>query len=106
MRSSSVAVAILFAVLVSSTGLAQGTRAQSEIPILHVQGNVYMLVGDSGNSTVQIGDDGVLVVDTMTEAAANGLLNAIRTLSPKPVRWIINTHVHRDRTGGNAVLGS
>jgi glyoxylase-like metal-dependent hydrolase (beta-lactamase superfamily II) len=106
MKSHSVFAAILGAVLIASTGLGQGTRAQNDIPILHVQGNVYMLVGDTGNATVQIGDDGVLVVDTMTETAANAMLTAIRTLSPKPIRWIINTHVHRDRTGGNAVLGN
>src|SRR5262245_54088059 len=103
MKSYSVLPAILCAVLIGSTGLGQGTGARNEIPILHVQGNVYMLVGDSGNATVQIGDDGALVVDTMTENAANALLSAIRTLSPKPIRWIINTHVHRERTGGNAV---
>jgi cyclase len=103
MRSYSVLAGII---LIASIGLAQGTRAQNEIGVLHVQGNVYMLVGDSGNATVQIGDDGVLVVDTMTETAANAVLTSIRTLSPKPIRWIINTHVHRDRTGGNAVLGN
>jgi len=106
MRSFSVLPSIVCATLFASTALGQVTRAQNEIPILHVQGNVYMLVGDSGNTTVQIGDDGVLVVDTMTETAANALLDTIHTLSPKPIRWIINTHVHRDRTGGNAVLGN
>jgi glyoxylase-like metal-dependent hydrolase (beta-lactamase superfamily II) len=84
----------------------QNTRSSDDIPILHVQGNVYMLVGLSGNATVQIGEDGVLVADTTTEASADKLLAAIRKLSPKPIRWIVNTHVHRDRTGGNAMLGS
>jgi len=104
MRSYSILAGILCAALTGYTALGQGTRAPNEIGVLHVQGNVYMLVGDSGNTTVQIGDDGVLVVDTMAETAANALLNAIHTLSPKPIRWIINTHVHR--TGGNAVLGN
>ena len=106
MKSFCILAAALCAVLIGSTGFGQGTRAQKEIGVLHVQGNVYMLVGDSGNATVQIGDDGVLVVDTTTENAANAMLTAIRTLSPKPIRWIINTHVHRERTGGNAVLGN
>src|SRR5262245_32758478 len=105
MKSRVVVAAIMCAVLFSSGVLGQGT-GQKEIGILHVQGNVYMLVGSSGNTTVQIGNDGVLVVDTMTATEANALLTAIGTLSPKPIRWIINTHVHTDRTGGNAVLGN
>lgn len=99
---------LLAAVVLSASCLsfAQTTRSAGNIGILHVQGNLYMLVGPDGNSAVQIGEDGVLVVDTMTAAEADMLLEAIRSLSPKPIRWIINTHVHRDRTGGNAVLGS
>src|SRR5688572_5669244 len=98
MRSFSVLAALICVVLISSAGSGQGTTPQNEIGILRVQGNVYMVVGASGNSSVQVGNDGVLVVDTMAESAANALLSAIRTLSTKPIRWIINTHVHRDRT--------
>ena len=76
--------------------------ADGEIHSLHVQGNVWMLVGPGGNAAVQIGDDGVLVVDTMTEAAADGLIAEIRRLAgDKPIRWIVNTHAHPDHTGGN-----
>ena len=69
-----------------------------------VQRNIYALFGPGGNSTVSVGDDGVLVVDTMTAEAAPDLLAAIRTLSNKPLRWIINTHSHRDHTAGNAIV--
>src|SRR5262245_12940009 len=78
MRSLVVVAAIMCGVLFSSGVRGQGT-GQKEMGILHVQGNVYMLVGALGNSTVQIGNDGVLVVDTMTTAEANALLAAIRT---------------------------
>ena len=76
--------------------------APSKIEIIPIRNNVYMLAAPGGNSTVQIGEDGVLVVDTMSEANASSLLATINTLSPKPIRWIVNTHVHRDHTGGNA----
>jgi cyclase len=99
-----VAVAILCVTLMSSTALAQGT-AQKEIPILHVQGNIYMLVGAAGNAAIQAGNDGVLIVDTLTANEANAAMAAIRKISPKPVRWIINTHAHLEHTGGNAVIG-
>ena len=71
---------------------------------LPVQGNVYMLVGARGNTTVQVGDEGVLVVDTQFEQDAPKLLEAIRKISDKPVVWIINTHFHPENTGGNEAL--
>jgi cyclase len=72
-----------------------------EIKVLPAQGNVYMLVGAGGNVTVQVGKDGVLVVDTQFAPLSNKILAAIRTLSQGPIRYIINTHVHPDHVGGN-----
>jgi cyclase len=69
-----------------------------------IQGNVYMLIGAGGNVTVQTGNDGVLVVDTQFAPMAPKLLAAIRKLSDKPIRYIINTHVHGDHSGGNEAL--
>jgi len=68
------------------------TAPAGEIKTFHVQGNVYMLVGAGANIAVQIGDDGVLVVDTGTAQMKEKVLAAIRQLSTKPVRWIVNTH--------------
>jgi hypothetical protein len=69
-----------------------------------VQGNIYMLTGAGGNVTVQVGEEGVLVVDTQFEPMAPKILVAIRKISDKPIRYIINTHVHPDHTGGNEAL--
>ncbi len=76
----------------------------AEVHTLKVQGNVYMLVGAGGNITVPVGDDGVLVVDTGLPQDGEKVLAAIRQLSDKPIRWIINTHIHADHTGGNEVV--
>jgi cyclase len=78
--------------------------AQDEIHILPVQGNVYMLVGPGGNVTVQIGSEGVLLVDTQSAEMSDKVLAAVRKLSDKPIRYILNTHVHPDHTGGNENL--
>ena len=84
---------------------ALATAAQgAEIETFHVQGNVYMLVGAGANIAVQTGEDGVLVVDTGTREAAADVLVAIRRLSDKPIRWIVNTHAHADHTGGNETI--
>jgi cyclase len=68
------------------------------------QGNVYMLVGAGGNVTVQIGSEGVLLVDTQYAPLSNKILAAVRTLSQAPLRYIINTHSHPDHVGGNENL--
>src|SRR5579863_213941 len=81
--------------------------AQPPDPDLHllpVQGNVYMLVGAGGNITVQSGKDGVLLVDSGLAQFAPKIMAAIRTVSKDPIRYIVNTHVHADHTGGNAAL--
>jgi glyoxylase-like metal-dependent hydrolase (beta-lactamase superfamily II) len=72
--------------------------------VIHVQGNVHMIVGDGGNIIVQAADEGVLVVDTGLEARGDELLAAIRKISDKPIRLVINTHVHPDHTGANELL--
>jgi glyoxylase-like metal-dependent hydrolase (beta-lactamase superfamily II) len=76
-----------------------------EVHVVPVQGNVYMLVGAGGNIAVQIADEGVLVVDTGLAAMSDKVLAAIKKLSPKPIRYILNTHLHPDHTGGNEVIG-
>ena len=72
-----------------------------QVRVLKAQGNVYMLTGAGGNVTIQAGSDGVLVVDTQYAQMSDKLLAAIRTISTGPIRYIINTHVHGDHTGGN-----
>jgi cyclase len=91
--------------------LAAGTGAQSQpvdIKVWPVQGfdttKVYMLVGAGANVVVQIGDEGVVVVDTGVADASDAVLRAIRTLTDKPIRYIINTHHHADHVGGNEVI--
>ncbi len=84
---------------------AAPAAADADLHILHVQGNVHMLVGAGGNIALQVGDDGVLLVDTGLAANAEKVVAAIRTLSNKPIRYIVNTHVHPDHVGGNDFIG-
>ena len=75
-----------------------------EIQTVPVQGNVHMLVGAGGNITVQVGSEGIMLVDTQYEQLAPKILAAIRKLSDKPIFWIINTHIDADHIGGNEAL--
>lgn len=81
-----------------------GNPANAEIHIMPVQGNVYMLVGDGANITVQVGDQGVLLVDTGLAKMSDNLQAAVRRLSDKPIRYIIDTNDDLDHVGGNESL--
>lgn len=75
-----------------------------DVRIVPVQGSVYLLAGAGGNMAVQIGDDGVLLVDSGLGMFTDKVLAAIRQLSDKPIRFILNTHAHADHVGGNEGL--
>jgi len=101
-----VAVFGLAAVLaVAATPYAQAPAAAGGVHTLKVQGNVYMLVGAGGNIAIQIGDDGVLLVDTGTTANVEKVVAAVRALTNKPIRYIINTSADPDHVGGNDAIG-
>lgn len=106
-RSVRQCMASLLAVAALSTmggAQAQSQTASAGLRVLPVQGAVSMISGPRGNVAVHVGDEGVVVVDTMTAADADALLATVRSISPRPVRYIINTSADDDRTGGNAIV--
>ena len=130
---------MLWALAVVFVGMAGGVESahaaawqgSPEIEVLYVRGSIYMIAAGGGNITASIGPDGVLLVDTGTEAMSEQVMSAIREIqgqwtrsgrslpvggaetrsraqalrSPPPplapVRYILNTHAHPDHTGGN-----
>ena len=78
--------------------------AKLEIETLKVQGNVYMLANAGANVAVQVGDQGVLLVDTGHAQMADKVLAAVRKLSSIPIRTIINTTLADAHTGANGPL--
>jgi cyclase len=75
-----------------------------EIQTLKVQGNVQLLAGAGANIAVQSGAEGVLLVDTGYEQMSTKTLAAVRKISDKPIRTIINTTLADDHTGANGPL--
>ena len=85
--------------------LAQGDAA-APLRVLHVQGNVHLIAGAGANVVVQVGPLGPVVVDPGPARMGKQVLTAIRTLSPRPVRYVINTHLHEDHTGANDIIAA
>src|SRR5260370_12997895 len=96
-------VLAVFVILAGSAVIASAQQ-NAEIQAVKGQGNVYLLTGGGGNVIVQVGDQGVLVVDTGLEQTADKVLAAIRKISDKPIQYILNTHLHPDHTGGNDLI--
>jgi len=71
----------------------------------HVAGSVYYLEGRGGNIGLSIGEDGVVMIDDQFAPLTERILTAIRGLNDGEIRFVINTHVHGDHTGGNENLG-
>lgn len=89
----------------AQSGLDEETHSQNtEVHILPVQGKVYLLSGAGGNVTVQAGSEGVLVVDSGASKMSGKVLGAIRQISERPIRHIINTSADADHVGGNAKI--
>lgn len=74
------------------------------LEILQVRPSFFMIAGAGANIGVQVGEDGVVVVDPGAAAAAPGVLAAIKRISAKPIRYIIDTGPDADHVGGNEAL--
>ena len=87
---------------------AMGQRDLSGVDIVanHVAGSFYYLQGAGGNIGLSIGEDGVVMIDDQFAPLTDKILAAIRELNDGEIRFVINTHVHPDHTGGNENLGN
>lgn len=113
-KATTLALATVIGALSVATNGAQPTRRgqapapaappPAQLVVEHVRGNVYMIGGAGGNITVQLGDEGVLIVDSGLAQNAQAVLVELRKLSDKKLDYIVNTHYHPDHTGGNAVI--
>jgi cyclase len=92
------------ALAIVATFAAELAFAQGTVGSYHVQGNVHLLYGAGANVAVQVGSDGILVVDTGATASREAVLAAIREISDAPIRWIVNTSANREHTGGNETV--
>jgi cyclase len=100
-------LALAFAVVFVAVAYAQQQDfSKVEIKATKLGGNVYQLEGQGGHIGVLAGPEGVLMVDTQFAPLTEKIVAAIKAIDPGPIRFVINTHVHGDHTGGNANLAA
>ena len=85
-------------------GQGRGRGGQGVQPIQQVKPGLYMVAGAGANSLVRVTNDGVILVDGKLagDQNYNGLIDQIKTVTDKPVKFLIVTHHHADHTGNNA----
>jgi len=100
-------IALALATIPAVAGMARSVvyaQQAGALEVLPVQGNVYLIGGAGANITVQVYDTGVVLVDTGDAASSDKVLAAVRQISDKPIRYIINTQYHADHNGGNEAI--
>ena len=105
-------IKISLVVLAGLFGMAALTHAQTppdfskvEIKTTKITDNFYTLEGQGGMIGALVGPDGVFLVDTQFAPLTGKIVAAVKQISPSPIRFVVNTHVHGDHTGGNENLG-
>ena len=88
----------------TSVVLAQD-MSEVTVTVHPVSGNVYYLEGSGGNIGMIAGDDGVFLIDDQYAPLTEKIVAAVRTVSDQPIRFLVNTHMHPDHTGGNENFG-
>jgi glyoxylase-like metal-dependent hydrolase (beta-lactamase superfamily II) len=99
-------IALACVIAAWSPTLAQQPRtaAAADLPVIQLRPNFYMIAGAGANIAVQVGEDGVVIVDAGSAASADAVVAAVRKITPRPIRYVINTSADADHVGGNAVL--
>ncbi len=99
------AVSSLLLMLAMAAPAQEQDFSKVEIKVQKVADGVYMLTGAGGNIGVSVGEDGIVIVDDQFAPLAPKIQSALKGITDKPVRFVLNTHYHFDHTGGNLEFG-
>jgi cyclase len=104
-KTSLVVLAGLFGMAALTYAQAPPDFSKVEIKTTKITDNFYTLEGQGGMIGALVGPDGVLLVDTQFAPLTPKIVAAVKQVSSSPIRFVVNTHVHGDHTGGNENLG-
>jgi cyclase len=97
-------IARVAAALVTAVGLVAQPPPGTNLEVLQVRPNFYMIAGAGGNIGFQVGVDGVVVVDSGSASSADAVVAAIKKVTTQPIRYVINTSADPDHVGGNEAI--
>jgi len=97
---------LLSVLLLASIGSLSAQEKVVEFTAFQLSDTIYMIKGSGGNVGISTGEDGLFIIDDQVKPVTAQLLQAIRKVSNKPIRFVLNTHYHADHTGGNESIGS
>src|SRR5690242_1282724 len=95
---------LLIAVFVVLAGWAASTQAPKppgQLRITRVKGDLYMISGEGGNVAVYVTSEGVVLVDDMFDRNHADILASVKSVTDKPLKYVVNTHQHDDHAGGD-----
>ena len=97
-------ITIAAAVLVTVISLMAQQAPGTDLEVLQLRPNFYMIAGAGGNVGFQVGVDGVVAVDSGSASTADAVVAAIKKVTAQPIRYVINTSADADHVGGNAAM--
>jgi cyclase len=105
MNAGALAAAVALATLGTTLAQAQQGFSSVQIETEKVARGIYVLKGSGGNIGLCVGKDGAFLVDDQFAPLSRKILAAVKSLTPEPPRFLVNTHWHGDHTGGNESMG-
>ena len=106
-RFLSLSAIVILALGTASAGLLAQTQPKQKkqgrppLGIEKVADDLFVIIGNGGNVGVLVTDEGVVLVDDKFEEDYEGILAQVKSVTPKPVKYVITTHHHSDHSGGN-----
>jgi glyoxylase-like metal-dependent hydrolase (beta-lactamase superfamily II) len=96
--------AAMLALLGAWAAYTQNKGAPRPPAIQKVKGDLYMISGEGGNVAVYVTGEGVILVDDMYERNYSQVMDKVKSVTDKPVKYVLNTHHHDDHSGGNGKM--
>jgi cyclase len=91
----------VFALTCTWTAYTQTAKAPARLNITKVKGDLYQITGEGGNVAVYVTSEGVILVDDMFDRNHADILAQVKSVTPLPIRYVVNTHQHDDHAGGD-----